>query len=62
MTALTQITLPQERRSLETRLKLAEQALAVHHARLATAANKDEVRRAIKTTRSVIHDIKRGLK
>jgi hypothetical protein len=39
------------------RLKLARQALAAHKAQLATAANKDQVRRAIKAAEGRIKEL-----
>ncbi len=42
----------------ETKIKLAEQALASHRAKLATTANKDQVRRQIKATEARLAELK----
>lgn len=42
---------------MDTRLKLLKQNLAAFKARLATAADKDQIRRAIKATEDKIREI-----
>lgn len=44
--------------SNENKIKLAEQVLASHRAKLATTANKDEVRRSISAIQKRIADLK----
>lgn len=44
----------------ESKIKLAEQVLARHRAQLATAADKDQVRRAIKATQERLRALRSG--
>jgi hypothetical protein len=41
-----------------TKIRLAEQALAAHRARLATAADKDSVRRSIKAMQARLAELR----
>jgi hypothetical protein len=44
----------------DNKLKLAEQALAAHRAKLATATNRDQVRRQIAAAQRKIDDLRKG--
>lgn len=44
----------------DTKIRLAEQALASHKRRLATAADKDTVRRQIKAAQARLDDLRRS--
>ena len=43
-----------------TQIRLAEQAIAAHKARLVTAADKDTVRRQIRAAQDRLAELKRG--
>ena len=44
----------------DTKIRLAEQALAAHRARLATAADKDSVRRSIRAAEARLAELRRA--